>query len=285
MEPFAQAHAAMRLMANETCVHYGPVAQTIGGTTVAPGCSRMVAGGYLLHSDSGYRYRYRQGHGVTIERPIDPDAAEEALWFNGSVYAAVASLNGLLPIHASAVAFEGRVYAFTGPSGAGKSTLVAALGQRGLAMFCDDTLVLDLSDPAQIICLPGHKRLKLTQHALALTGLVPQEKVGAMIDKYYASPPAGEVREPLPLKQLIFLEDGADFRTEVVTGARKFALMGDDHYTRELYGLGQRLNSTDGFAIQARLASQIAAHRLIRARGQADFGRSVTLAVNLITGA
>ena len=36
---------------------------------------------------------------------------------------------------------------FTGPSGAGKSTLVAALAAYGLAIYADDTLVLDLSIP------------------------------------------------------------------------------------------------------------------------------------------
>ena len=33
-----------------------------------------------------------------------------------------------------------------GSTGAGKSTLVAALTRRGLPMFCDDTLVMDLSE-------------------------------------------------------------------------------------------------------------------------------------------
>ena len=99
--------------------------------------------------------------GITSSGASDVDLSEESLWLNGSVYSAIASINGLLPIHASAVAHDGRVFAFTGPAGAGKSTLVAALASRGLPMFCDDTLVLDLSDPERIICLPGHKRLKL----------------------------------------------------------------------------------------------------------------------------
>ena len=60
----------------------------------------------------------------------------------------------------------GEVFAFAGPSGSGKSTLIAALGQLGLPMFCDDTLVLDLGEPDIVICLPGHKRLKLTPEAL-----------------------------------------------------------------------------------------------------------------------
>ncbi len=67
----------------------------------------------------------------------------------------------------------GRVFAFAGPSGAGKSTLAAGLGQRALPLLCDDTLLLDLSDPPDIWCLPGHKRLKLTAAALALTGPDP----------------------------------------------------------------------------------------------------------------
>ena len=148
----------MRLLARETRVTYAPVPQVLGEVEVGPGQSRMLGKSYLLHSDSGFKYLYLQGAGIRMERPDNFDPAEEALWLNGSVYAAVASINGFMPIHASAVAHGGQVFAFTGPSGAGKSTLIAALGGMGLPMFCDDTLVLDLSDPARIVCLPGHSR-------------------------------------------------------------------------------------------------------------------------------
>ena len=151
MADFTSSRAAMDLLTGETRVTYGPVSSMLDDAEVGPGHSWLRRTSYLLHTDSGYRFLYEQGAGIRIERTGGHDPAEEALWLNGSVYAAVASINGLMPIHASAVAHDSQVYAFTGPSGAGKSTLIAALGRMGLPMFCDDTLVLDLSDPAQIV--------------------------------------------------------------------------------------------------------------------------------------
>ena len=199
---------ALDLLRRETRWRHGPVPVALDGQAVADG-QRLTAGGrHLFRSDTGFGYFYEPGAGITVERPADGDPDEEPLWLNGSVYTAVACLNGFVPLHASAVAQGGLVFAFTGPSGAGKSTLVTGLGKLGLPMFCDDTLMLDLSDPARVMAMPGHKRLKLTTEALALTGATAQQPVGAGTGKSYAQPPAGDVAEPAPLHCLVFLEDG-----------------------------------------------------------------------------
>ena len=271
-------HPAMALMARETRWKHGQVPRVLGGVAVEPGYRIIAEGEFLLRCASGYGYHYVPGAGITVERPEGGEPAEEALWLNGSVYAAVACLNGLYPVHASAVAHQGAVYAFTGPSGAGKSTLVTGLGQRNFPLFCDDTLLLDLSDPAQAIALPGHKRLKLTEHAMALTGTIGQAPVGADTDKSYVEPPSGVVRGPLPLACLIFLEDGAETAWQAITGAARFARLADDHYTQALYGEAQRPDLAGLFGLRARLAQQVAMARLIRPRSAAGFAASLALA-------
>ena len=107
----------MAAMAHETRCHYGEVPRELGGLSVEPGFRIIADGQFLLRCESGFGYHYLPGAGITIERPdpancagADPD--EEGLWLNGSVYAAVACLNGLYPVHASAVASDGQVYAF-----------------------------------------------------------------------------------------------------------------------------------------------------------------------------
>lgn len=267
----------MAKMARETVTHYGLVPHVLGGLPVEPGFRMIADGQFLLRCESGYGYHYVPGAGITIERPEDADPDEETLWLNGSVYAAVACLNGLYPVHASAVVCDGRVHAFTGPPGAGKSTIVTGLGQRGLAMFCDDTLLLDLTDSAQVIALPGHKRLKLTDHALAMTGLSPQQPVGADTGKSYVAPPAGDVRVPLPLAQLVFLEDGASAQWQAIKGAQRFVRLADDHYTQVLYHEAQRPDRADLFAMRARLAAQVSMARLVRPRSAAGFAASLDL--------
>ena len=274
--------AAQLLMERETRVRHGPVDLDRLGSRLEPGHSHLEANSYLLHTADGLRYFYRKGEGITICRNSAADASEEQLWLNGSVYSAVACINGLVPIHASAVAHEGRVYAFTGPSGSGKSTLIAALGQQGLPMFCDDTLVLDLSDPDVVTCLPGHKRLKLTPEALELTGARAEESVGTEIDKFYAQAPAGDVMTPLPLAELIFLEEGTPPAIERLSGAERFLRTQDDHYTSHLFAVARKFDRLAQFEHRSRLARQIAMYRFARPMDLACFAESVSIAARHI---
>jgi len=237
---------------------------------------------FLLRGEGDHYFYYRKGQGITVERGETFDPSEESLWLNGSVYAAIASLNGLLPIHASSVAHGGQVVAFTGPAGAGKSTLVAALGRHGLPMFCDDTLVLDLSDPDSVVCLPGHKRLKLTAEALRITGAKAEEKVSRTVDKFYAAPPAGEMPIALPLGKLIFLEEGPEPLIAPISGSERFVRMEDDHQTSRLFAAARRFDRNAHFAHRIRLASQIAMARFVRPRDYGRFEQGVSTAAAYI---
>jgi hypothetical protein len=272
----------MALLARETRWRHGPVPLALDGQAVEPG-KRLISGRrYLQRSESGYGYLYVPGEGITIERPEGADPREEALWLNGSVYAAVACLNGFLPFHASAVAHGGRVTAFTGPAGAGKSTLVAGLGTLGLPMFCDDTLLLDLADPGAAVCVPGHKRLKLCEDALALTGATAEEPVGADTRKIHARSLAGDIGEPLALDTLVFLEEGPQVAWLPISGAERFARLEDDHYTQEIFLEAARPARDELFAIRAALAGRLRMARLVRPRSATGFAASVRLAAETI---
>ena len=71
---------------------------------------------------------------------ISPDAVEEVL--RGPVCAFFLLERGFEPLHASAVALDGRCVAFAGAPGAGKSSLVAWLSRNGAQFLCDDILPL-----------------------------------------------------------------------------------------------------------------------------------------------
>ena len=273
-----QSAETAALLRQETLSHYGPVPDHLGEHYVAPGFRMFDGGAFLMRTVSGFGYHYRPGRGITIERPDQADPDEEFLWLRGSVHAAVASLHGLYPVHASAAVHAGRVHAFTGGSGAGKSTLISALGQRGLPMFCDDTMLLDLADPDQVIALPGHKRLKLTNHALQLTGQSAQQAVGATTGKSYVAPAGGDWPDPLPLAQLVFLSAGAQLSWNELSGAQRLALLGDDHDLQRLYLEAQRPSRSVLFALRVRLARQIGMARLTRPINEAMFAASVDLA-------
>ncbi|QIK95821.1 hypothetical protein G7076_04480 [Sphingomonas sp. HDW15A] len=267
--------AAELVLQRETRVSYGVVPTYLFDSPLEQTSWQMGEEDFLLRGEGNHYFYYRRGEGVTVYRGADADLSEESLWLNGTVYSAIASMNGLLPIHASAVAYNGLVYAFTGVAGAGKSTLVAALARHGLPMFCDDTLVLDLSTPDRVMCLPGHKRLKLCEDAFALTNAARQEKVSQTYEKFYAAPAAGTVQRALPMGELVFLEEGPEVSLSQLSGSERFIRMQDEHQTAYLFEAARRSSRVDQFAHRARLAKQIPMARFQRPRDAARFDEGV----------
>ena len=267
---------AQLMMEHETRVEFGPTPHSLFDNLLPQTTWQIDGDRFLLRGEGDHYFYYRKGRGITIERGDIADLSEESLWLNGSVYSAIASINGLVPIHASAVSIEGRVFAFTGPGGAGKSTLVAALAKLGLPMYCDDTLVLDLAHENRITCLPGHKRLKLRPDAVELTGATREEKVSTTVDKYYASPEGGSVGTTLPLSELIFLEEGPELEIVPITGAARLARMHDDHQTAELLAAARLFDRAEQFAHLGRLARQIRMARFVRPRSTERFAEGVS---------
>ena len=270
-----QPHPAVALMARETAVREGPVPRTIAGETVADDRWALRGEEFLFRTIEGIGLHYRRGAGITIERPPGTDPRTIALWLNGTLYAAVAALNGLFPFHASAVEHRGRVHAFTGTAGAGKSTLVAALGRAGFAQFCDDTLILDISGDGPPACLPGHKRLKLWPEGVALAGVEPGELVAEDYHKHFVEPVAGTIDEPLPLAELMFLERGDAPLVVPLSGAERIERLQDDHYTAELWSQANSQHRPERFATLAALARRIAMQRFVRPFEPARFAEGI----------
>jgi hypothetical protein len=267
------------MMKREMRVSRGAVPHSLFGDELDEASWQMLGSEFLLRGEGEHYFHYRKGQGVRIERGADADEREEALWLDGSVYAAIASLNGLLPVHASAIAYDGSVFAFSGPAGAGKSTLVAALGDLGFPMFCDDTLVLDLSNSSNIVCLPGHKRLKLSLDALNLTGAKAAERVSPTVSKCFASPAAGEVEEALPLGQLIMLEASEDCSIAPILGGEKLRELNDDHQTSRLYASARQFDRAGLFGHLAKLSMRIDMWRFRRPLDRLRFREGVELIV------
>lgn len=278
----SRVYARFALMARETRLVDAPVPRSLTDAVLPENSWQLHEDRFLMRGSGEHYGYYRQGEGIAIHRGPGADLGEESLWLNGSVYSAIASINGLLPVHASAVAWRGEIHAFTGPPGAGKSTIVAALGRYGLPMFCDDTLVLDLSDPDRITCLPGHKRLKLSEEALALTGAARQEKVSRTVEKFYALPPAGDIGEVLPLASLVFLDDGPDLAISPIRGGRALARLQDDHYTATLFSAARQFDRAAHFAHLARLARQIVLASFTRPRDVRQFEAGVAFAAQYV---
>jgi hypothetical protein len=165
--------------------------------------------------------RYYAGHGAEVRVEVAAGAAPEdvRLYLLGSLFGALCHQNGYLPLHASAVATGGAVTAFLGDSGAGKSTMAAFLARRGHRIVSDDVCLVDFSESSGsgLRVIPVAGWLKLWRKSLDVLGEMPREENRLLSedDKFRvyleddAPGPADagqEEREPLVLKQVVFLE-------------------------------------------------------------------------------
>jgi len=78
----------------------------------------------------------------------------------GPVLGLMLRLRGVICLHASAVAIDGRSVAFVGSAGAGKSTTAAAFSKLGYAVLSDDIVALEERDDAFFV-VAGHPQVCL----------------------------------------------------------------------------------------------------------------------------
>jgi hypothetical protein len=264
--------ALLRTMIAEMQVRFGPVPDHLPGMTVLDEAFAMTCDSLLFRTPGGVAFHYRRGEGVVAHLPDEGLLDEYDLYLRGTVFGAVAWLNGYCPLHASAVVVEGRAIAFTADSGAGKSTLAAALSNRpGFAHLCDDTLVLDVRADG-ITAMPDGKPLKLWDDAFALAGAARQSAILTVPGKFYASA-AQQAEAPAILTDLVFLEDGERLRLEPLIGAGKLSLLAGALYRAFVHTM------RGDTAAHARMMTQIAGNvrfwRLTRSRNLAKFTMNI----------
>lgn len=153
-------------------------------------------------------YWAEAGKHVIVQPILPEDAAEIRVFLLGTVLAILCFQRGMLPLHASAVDFDGRALLLSGLSGAGKSTLAAALSARGHRLLSDDLCALEMQAGRPLKILPAFPRVKLcrdsaSQLQVSLDGL---DRSGPEAEKYVV-PLAHDKFQPgaLPPAQIVFL--------------------------------------------------------------------------------
>jgi hypothetical protein len=218
------------LMQKEMRIRQGIVPNAIANAFFDDQALAISTTEFIFVTLDNVRFHYQVGKGLTVQLPEGADSLDETdfeLFLWGTVFGAIAWLNGLVPLHASAVEVNGRAVAFTADSGGGKSTLAAGLARLGLPHVCDDTLVL--ATRGTITAMPDGKPLKLWDDALLLTGMAAERPIQSMPGKHYANAAlkAGGI---LPLTDLYFLERGESVEVEPITGARKLSMLPEALY-------------------------------------------------------
>jgi hypothetical protein len=148
------------------------------------------------------------GRDEILVAPVE-DARDRSIFafLFGPCFAAIAYLNGVLPLHGSAIETPGGMVAFAGGCGAGKSTLAAALAARGHTIHSDDVCLLRNMQAGGISSWPGIRWLRLTDEAarvldrIGSTGAAPS---GAKHNLRLEHPP--DPISPRPLRAVYALE-------------------------------------------------------------------------------
>jgi energy-coupling factor transporter ATP-binding protein EcfA2 len=173
-------------------------------------------------ADEVYWFRYRDGAEFLVDNPQktlwarwqDPLTVEDAAtYLLGPILGFILRSRGVICLHASAVAVEGRAIAFVGQAGAGKSTTAAAFACLGYPVLTDDVLALTPQNSSYWV-QPAYPGVRLWDssvaalfgHAEALPRLVPTHPTW---DKRYLDltrSPYSFQTQPIPLACIYLLD-------------------------------------------------------------------------------
>jgi len=108
------------------------------------------------------------GRQITVE-PLAEDESMLSPSILGAAMSVILRQRGMLVLHASSVAINGRVIAFMGGSGWGKSTLANAFHAKGYPVLTDDVLAIDMQSTSPVV-IPAFPQFKLCHDAAVALG-------------------------------------------------------------------------------------------------------------------
>jgi hypothetical protein len=114
----------------------------------------------LLYADGTEFFVDGAGTRVWCRWPDSLTLEDAATYLLGPVMGFVLLLRGVICLHASAVAVDGKAVAIAGPAEAGKSTAAAALAGLGYPVLSDDVVTLD-DRAGALLVQPGYPFIRL----------------------------------------------------------------------------------------------------------------------------
>jgi hypothetical protein len=202
--------------------------------------------------------------GAALHVDADPLASPDLLRHHvlGVAVPVLLQQRGLLVLHGSAAACDGRATAVVGVSGSGKSTTVAALHRGGWPVVCDDVTAVDLAGPVPRV-RPYAPRVRLLPDAargLGHAGAPPGHdgKREPRLDRGFAA-------APVPLVRVVMPHDGpARALVRLAPQAAFAALVRHSYLPFDLLRAMGR--ASEHLAQCARLAASVPVCRLVRPR-------------------
>lgn len=171
----------------------------------------------LFHMPDIAIYMIQNGNRI-LYSPTEMAAEDQLrLYILGTCMGAILIQRKLIPLHGSAIAIDGKVYAIVGESGAGKSTLASAFLKRGYQLLSDDVIPVTFNEDNVPVVIPAYPQQKLWLESLNQFGL-DSEKYKPIIEretKFAVPVQSSFFEDPLPLAGIFELVKTEDDEIEI----------------------------------------------------------------------
>jgi len=222
---------------------------------------------FYLNVPNAAIFCVREGKEIIVSP--QPGANEKLirLYLLGTCMGALLMQRGTLPLHGSAIAIDGKAYAFVGESGAGKSTTAAAFLERGYPLLSDDVIALSGSSDLTTVPFihPAYPQQKLWQESLDILGR-DLSSSQILYDQKYAVPVHAQFcNYPLPIGgifELVKHEEAETVQVSAYDGLESLSILMNNTYRSFLipyFGLTRW-----HFTATVNLAAKTKVYRVIR---------------------
>ncbi|WML46414.1 aldolase [Neobacillus sp. PS3-40] len=113
----------------------------------------------------------KDGKNIIVSPMDGSDYDKIRLYILGTCMGVLLMQRKIFPLHGSAIAINGKAYAFIGNSGAGKSTLASAFINKGFQLLSDDVVAVKFLNEDGPFIMPSYPQQKLWKDSLEKFGM------------------------------------------------------------------------------------------------------------------
>jgi len=144
-------------------ISFGTLPETLGEKSHKKVFYEALDNQFLLKLDRIGKIYAENGNKIVIDNAKSVGIEDIRLYLFGTVIGAIAHQRNLIPLHTSAISYDGKAILFGGNSGAGKSSIIAELNKRGFPIIGDDTILVNKDKEGNFFTYHGAPEIKLWQ--------------------------------------------------------------------------------------------------------------------------
>lgn len=167
----------------------------------------------------------KNSNSIIFSPELGADQDKIRLYLLGTCMGTLLLQKKILCLHGSAVAIDGKAYAFVGDSGAGKSTIAAAFALKNFQLISDDVIAINFDNQDKPLVMPSYPQQKLWEESLIGFGMNSiNYKPLFERETKYAVPVKNPIIVPIPLAGIIELnviENESSIRYESLDGLHR----------------------------------------------------------------